>query len=102
MPSSGESELARVNRALQSKYGEVLELRGVYQGITAECEEIKIRMARRVHQINAINDCLDKKNYFLELKRQTSQYIHSDHDQANHLQDSKRELAYLLKSIAPQ
>ena len=46
-------------KILQEKYGEVIDLRGVYQGITNECEEIKARMTKRVQE-------------------QTKHYIHSD------------------------
>lgn len=65
-------------KILQDKYGEVIDLRGVYQGITNECEEIKARMTKRVQEISGINDCLAKKNYFLQLREQTKHYIHSD------------------------
>lgn len=59
-------------------------------------------MTKRVHDISAINECISKKKYFLELKRQTAQYIHSDHEELNRMLDSKKELAYYLKSFGPQ
>lgn len=65
---------------MNNKYDEILDLQGVYKSITGECEAIKARMGKRVHDIGAINDCVAKKNFYLELKRQTAQYIHSDYD----------------------
>ena len=101
-PSSSESELSKINRGIKHKYTEILDLRGVYNGITSECEAIKLRLNKRVHEISAIDECIAKKNYFLQLKRQTAQYIHSDNDELTRMLESKKELAYYLNSIDPQ
>jgi hypothetical protein len=45
---------------------------------------------------------VSKKNYFLQLKKQTAQYVHSDNDEEARMLESKRELAYYLNSIGPQ
>lgn len=40
-------------------------------------------MSVRIKDINRIGECVSKKNYFLELKKQTIAYIHSDKDELN-------------------
>ena len=39
-------------------------------------------MAERVHNIDAITDCLAKKHYYYELLAQSEQYMHPDNDPA--------------------
>lgn len=64
-PTEAETELSKINRGLKAKFAEILELRKVYSGITAECNLIKARLGLRVQDVSRIDDCLSKKNYFL-------------------------------------
>jgi uncharacterized protein YcgL (UPF0745 family) len=89
-PKDSETELTKINRDLKRKYSEILDLKSVYKSILSECDAIKARLSLRVHDISKINECISKKNYFLELKRQTTQYIHSDNDELNRMLESKR------------
>jgi deoxyadenosine/deoxycytidine kinase len=102
VPLSPETELSRLNRNIKAKHNEILELRGIYRGIGGECEDLKRRLNERARDINGISDCVSKKNYFLQLKKQTAQYVHSDNDEEARMLESKRELAYYLNSIGPQ
>ena len=75
-------------------------MKNTYTTIFTECEAIKLRMSLRVKDVNRINECLGKKNYYLQLKSQAAPYLHSQDDQARRLWEAKRELAHYLRSFA--
>lgn len=53
-------------------------------------------MGKRVQQIGEVNDCIGKKHYLLELKKQAAPFIHSEQDDLSRMAEGKRELGRSL------
>ena len=66
-----DSQLKRLNQQLLDKNLEISKLKGHYQGIFSECDEVKARMAERVHSVDTILNCVAKKNYYHQLLSQS-------------------------------
>lgn len=55
-------------------------------------------MSRRVKEINKINDCINKKDFYLQLKHQANKYIHSQ-PTINKISQTKMKLKQYLLSF---
>jgi len=58
------SQLARLNRDLEQVSTEIVALKGKYYDLFSNCDTIKQYMAARIRGIDAVANCLAKKEYF--------------------------------------
>lgn len=93
-----DSQLKRLNKQLLDKNTEIAKLRAHYQGIFSDCDEVKTRMAERVHNIDAITDCIGKKHYYYQLLAQSEQYLNPDSEPAR-IGEIKGELRAQLAAL---